>query len=181
MQNSIDQREEFVTLLSEGEEKENNQENFFFHSINVASSLHSDNMGDLIEQKLDEVKSANEDNSSSYLTEDLDSHSNELKNNLKIIEEYSNNLMKMERKLNESAHYRKLFKEKQENAQIDLSKNSSTSSKVKYKNVQTLKKDVVIKKLLKTIEVMNQELSNSLLSLFLSCCRKLIKILSLFF
>jgi hypothetical protein len=164
LKNSIDQRDEFVTLLSEGEEKENNQENMFFQSINVASSLHSDNIGELAEQKLDEVKSVNGDHSSSYLTEDLDSHSNELKNNLKIIEEYSNNLMKMERKLNESAHYRKLFKEKQENAQTELSKNSATSTKVKYKNVETLKKDVVIKKLLKTIEVMNQELSNALSS-----------------
>lgn len=40
------------------------------------------------------------------------------------------------------------------------SSDEKNSTKIKFKNVLQFKKDVVIKKLLKTIDVMNQELSN---------------------
>ena len=41
-------------------------------------------------------------------------------------------------------------------------KSSSESTKVQFKDVNNYKKDVVVKKLLKTIDIMNQELSKLL-------------------
>lgn len=93
-------------------------------------------------------------------------------NNNEIIEKYTKKLLVLQQKLNENINDHKLEKENMLNgtelsevsnnkmkAQGDIKSSSSSDSKIKFRDLSGYKKDVVVKKLLKTIDIMNQELS----------------------
>lgn len=76
-----------------------------------------------------------------------------------IIDKYTQKLKKLQDKLKEPLASDSNESDKEQ--QTNPSKNQmSNSKKLKYENLYQFKKDVIIKKLLKTIDVMNQELSN---------------------
>lgn len=103
-------------------------------------------------------------------------------NNNEIIEKYTKKLLVLQQKLNENISDHKLEKENMQNGTelLDVSNNkmkgkgelkpsSASDSKIQFRDLSGYKKDVVVKKLLKTIDIMNQELSN-LLFYYVSSC-----------
>jgi len=84
-------------------------------------------------------------------------------NNNDIIEKYTKKLLLLQTKLNENLFEHNCEKE---NIKTDSAKptapSTSSSSKVHFKDLNVFKKDAVMKKLLKTIDIMNQELSTYL-------------------
>ncbi len=81
-----------------------------------------------------------------------------------IIDKYTQKLKKLQDKLKEPLGSDSNESEKE---QTGSQKQMSNSKKLKYENLYQFKKDVIIKKLLKTIDVMNQELSKKFISLLL--------------
>jgi hypothetical protein len=86
-----------------------------------------------------------------------------------IIEKYTKKLMELEQQLNQMNFLQhkenslqtenKLSVKQNANKQEKQQENYSTTEKIKFKNLFNLSKDIVMRKLLKTIDLMNQEMS----------------------
>ena len=150
---SFTNEEDFLTLISDrtGEE--------YDHSERSLKQLNTD-----------ELKKNDSELYGDYLhSKSLRREKNEFKNtNAQIIEKYTQQLLELQNKLNENLSNQKFENSKASNQNettIDLVRNqsaakkNSTTNKVKFKNVIEGNKDVILKKLLKTIDLMNQELS----------------------
>lgn len=112
------------------------------HQKSKSFTLNTENFKSLIET--DETSQFNEFSSYTKIKNQTSSNTNINKHSIELLNSNSSN--------NNETH-------KENNTEKDSNANSKNSSKIKYKNVVQFKKDVVIKKLLKTIDVMNQELS----------------------
>lgn len=86
-------------------------------------------------------------------------------NNLEIIDKYTQKLLELQEKMDENFFDHKLEKAKifdtTDSNNITNKENIQKSNKIQFKDLFGFKKDVVMKKLLKTIDLMNQELSKA--------------------
>ena len=80
-------------------------------------------------------------------------------NNSEIVEIYTQKLLKLQQSLNENFPDSLSPTFKTEDVVEDSSTNNGETIKLKFKNLFEFKKDNVIRKLLKTIDLMNIELS----------------------
>ncbi len=174
---SVNRDEEFLNLISDHSSDELRE--IFEKSLvsknealsNNLNKLCSDSLA-LIYSNIDKKQPSSINNALDHLS--LDNCETNCHNNNEIIEKYTKKLLVLQQKLNENFNDHKVEKENIINgAELsDVSNNSkknkselkssSESAKVQFKDVNNYKKDVVVKKLLKTIDIMNQELSKLL-------------------
>ncbi len=85
-------------------------------------------------------------------------------NNSEIVEIYTQKLLKLQQSLNENFpdSLSPVFKSDNLNDVDECCSNNQETIKLKFKNLFEFKKDIVIRKLLKTIDLMNIELSKYL-------------------
>ena len=154
---SFTNEEDFLTLISDrtGEEFDHSDRSLKQVNTNELKKNDSEIYGDSLHSR------------------SLRREKNEFKNtNAQIIEKYTQQLLELQNKLNENLSVQKYENSRANNQNettIDLLRNQSaakknlTTNKVKFKNVLEGNKDVILKKLLKTIDLMNQELSKKYL------------------
>ncbi len=157
VKNSLNKDDEYFDLLSDHSSEELKQ---IFNKSNLNSNPElSSSLQKFCHDSLSLIKSNQKDG----LTTSHYSHETTYINNNDIIEKYTKKLLLLQTKLNENLFEHNCEKENIKTDSIKPTDSTTSSlSKILFKDLNLSKKDAVMKKLLRTIDIMNQELSMTL-------------------
>lgn len=168
MDNSFSRDEQFLALLSDHSSDELKE--IFDKSLKNRNDTLAQNLNKLCSDSLSLIQDnqAKNDSITTQPSEAIAIRQGETTyiNKTEIIEKYTKKLLLLQQKLNENLS---MHREEKENMCMDgpeLSVSNENkcmdiqpSNKINFKDLSGFKKDIVVKKLLKTIDLMNQELS----------------------